>query len=126
MGLMIILFVFPWRLFFFVTGLFGLGPQNYFVVKLYYAKRAVQSRKKTASSEGGSDPALWQSMVIGDMSDSPLLLRDNVRMKPDDKRRAIIVPGGNCVFRYNRFYDWPPDPASATIKQVTSPCKEGI
>lgn len=124
--LMIILFVFPWRLFFFVTGLLGLGPQNYFVANLYYAKRAVQSRKKTTPSEEEPDPARQPSMAIGDLSDSPLLLRDNVRVKPDGKRRAIIVPGGDCVFRYNRFYDWLPDPASATIEQVTVACKEGI
>jgi hypothetical protein len=46
--------------------------------------------------------------------DHPLLLRNNMQMKPDGKSRQVIVP--SVPFRYNRFYDWPPDPASTKVK----------
>jgi len=53
--------------------------------------------------------------TAGDVSRSPLLFRENVWMKPDGKRREVIIPGGDCVFRFNRFYDWPPEPATTKI-----------
>lgn len=111
--LMIVLFIFPWRLFFCVAGLLGLGPQNYFLVPLYHAKRASRSKAKPVAGDCGQTSRINTAAV----SNSPLLFRDNMQMKPDGKQRGVIVPGGDCVFRFNRFYDWPPDPATTTIKE---------
>jgi len=115
-GLVLVLSVFPWRLFFFVVGLLGFGPQNYWMVPAYFAKRAARTQKKKVA--GTCNQAYRLSLdTVDDVANSPLLFRDNVQMKADGKRREVIVPGGDCVFRGNRFYDWPPNPATTTIKE---------
>lgn len=113
--LMVVLFIFPWRLFFFIVGLVGLGPQNYFLINKYHARRT--SRPKATPVVVDPERERRTSVAAEDSTDSPLLLRDNIRMKADGKRREVIVPGEDCVFRFNRFYDWPADPTTTTIEK---------
>jgi len=115
--LVISLILFPWRLFFFVVGLLGLGPQNYIFVHLKGVK--CLSLFKPTPVKRNSDRDSWMSVAADHVSKSPLLFRNNTHMKSDGKRREVIVPGGDCVFRGNRFYDWPPDPATTSIQKET-------
>jgi len=129
--LMIVVSIFPWRQFFFILGLLSLGPQNYFIFRWYRLPLAAKKHRNRLLSnstrstkfysennhtnrEGGNDKPLESSPGNeARSSNSPLLIRNNVQIKPDGKLRKVIVP--SVPFRYNRFYDWPPDPDSTAI-----------
>lgn len=68
------------------------------------------------AGESGSAKGPKGNRHVGqrDISDSALLHRNNTQLKPDGKKRQVIVP--SVPFRHNRFYDWPPDPESTIIK----------
>lgn len=83
---------------------------NYFLVDWFEAKRIAKQQKKGATKQ-----SLVTIDSCRDLAESPLLFRNNIKMKPDGRHREVIVP--SVPFRYNRFYDWPPDPASTTIKE---------
>jgi len=108
--LMVVLLVFPWRYLFGIVGLIGLGPQNYFLVDFFVEKQIARQQKKRSMKK-----LAVESDSYHDLTESPLLFRNNVQMKPDGRHREVIVP--SVPFRYNRFYDWPPDPSSTSIKE---------
>ena len=118
----IFVLIFPWRQFFLLVGLVGLGPQNYFLnvrdrCERYHTlfttllPRSLPNSHAKAVQDSGTGQVLDQG---GAIQNSPLLFRNNVQMKPGGKRREVIVPSAPC--RYNRFYDWPPHPESTIIK----------
>jgi hypothetical protein len=109
---MYVLFLFPWRWFFCMVGLFAVGPQNYFLADWYEER---QSTKKKRKSEQAANTSSFRRTKPVDLSSSPLLMRNNVQQKPDGKSREIIIP--SVPLRYNRFYDWPPDPSTTIIKK---------
>ena len=95
------------------VGLICLGPQNYFLVDWFEVKRIVRQQKKRSMKKPTVESLEFDS--YHDLAESPLLFRNNVQMKPDGKHREVIIP--SVPFRYNRFYDWPPDPSSTSIKE---------
>jgi hypothetical protein len=112
LGIMIILSFFPWRLFFGFAGIAVLGPQNYFLFDCIVERLAAKKRQRAAQETAIGSPSR-PNVSSATLSASPLLTRNNVQMKPDTKSREIIVPA--IPFRYNRFYDWPPDPSTTTM-----------
>jgi len=113
--LMIVLAVFPWQKLFFIVGLFGLGPQNYFLGDWYSLKLSEymeewdeQIRQDDVNRKNRASRRKF------DQSDSTLLIRNNAKAKQDGRHREIIIP--SAPLRSNRFYDWPPDPDSTTVE----------
>ena len=80
--LMVVLLVFPWRYMFFVVGIVCLGPQNYFLVDWFEAKRIAKQQKK-----GSTKQSLVTTNSCRDLAESPLLFRNNIKMKPDGRHR---------------------------------------
>lgn len=112
--IMCIFVLFPWRWAFAAAGLYSVGPQNYFLVEYHKARHAAKKSRK--EEQAAAMPAASSFNVESShLSASPLLFRNNTQMKPDGKSREIIIP--SVPLRYNRFYDWPPDPTTTIIRK---------
>ena len=130
-GLMIVLLIFPWRKFFFISGLVCLGPQNVksstCIIDVLQKRKEKKAEKRASQHRAKNyhkstlrntiplmlhkrstveSPSFVQRKTS--LSTSPLLIRNNKTHLPDGRKREVIVP--SVPFRYNRFYDWPPDP----------------
>jgi hypothetical protein len=70
--------------------------------------------KNGGESGSAKGPKANRHVGQSDLSNSPLLHRNNSQLKPDGKNRQVIVP--SMPFRHHRFYDWPPDPETTIIK----------
>jgi len=130
--LMIVLLIFPWRKFFFISGLVCLGPQNMksstCIIDILQKRKEKRAEKRASSLTQAKNyhkstlrntiPLMLHkrstvespSFILRktSLSTSPLLIRNNKTHLPDGRKREVIVP--SVPLRYNRFYDWPPDP----------------
>jgi hypothetical protein len=126
--LSLILFVFPWRIFLFVLGIFLVGPQN-FAIRILREKghlpplppRRMFTKKKDNIVEDLSTLPVNQQVFTSSFREPgkelPLATPNNV--DPREIHR-VVVP--YTPLMYQRFYDWPPEPQYA---QVVPDCGPG-
>mmetsp|Transcript_9644 Transcript_9644/g.9302 ORF Transcript_9644/g.9302 Transcript_9644/m.9302 type:complete len:1015 (-) Transcript_9644:165-3209(-) len=118
----VVLLLFPWQFFFFVTGILVFGPQNYFmkskvqkkVLTLSKRSKFLPWKKKVKSKVKASmllrtsiDPkstveTIFRNHLLNDVDDHNLNAQSSVEV------REVVIP--YCRLRQNRFFDWPPDP----------------
>jgi C2 domain len=106
-ALVALLFVFPWRLFLFLLGLWFVGPQN--LVYRILRQRGILPPKKprTRPSRGPeemqvpSDQVVFQGHISQEQKRRP--------HKPADPQEVQYVVVPYSPLMYQRFYDWPPE-----------------
>lgn len=118
-GMILLLLIFPWRLFFGIMGISVFGPQNFFM------KTKVHKKFLTLKPKPEFKP--WKKKRFKSKEKQSLLRRSNVDPTEQifsnhlvtDRNygsnasntlevREVVVPYSRL--RHNRFYDWPPDP----------------
>eukprot|EP00542_Grammatophora_oceanica_P012079 CAMPEP_0194028418 /NCGR_PEP_ID=MMETSP0009_2-20130614/2385_1 /TAXON_ID=210454 /ORGANISM="Grammatophora oceanica, Strain CCMP 410" /LENGTH=1176 /DNA_ID=CAMNT_0038667807 /DNA_START=154 /DNA_END=3684 /DNA_ORIENTATION=+ len=116
----VILFYFPWRMFFGIAGMLVVGPQNW-VVSYFRERRGKTEKPYVASPDDGDDLFLG-----GDLpEDQPLFGSHppvNQRYRGIDRNRIdprevhhVVVPHTRLM--YQRFYDWPPEARHAYVRE---------
>jgi len=110
----------PYRILFGVLGIYLFGPQNWLYRLFQESKTGYQppnfdkivKSKPLHKNEPYSELQLFSSMTPGNQ---------HIKFKNVDPQqvRQVIVP--NSVLKYNRFYDWPPEPEYARVHQSPPP-----
>jgi hypothetical protein len=123
-AIVVILFIFPWKLFFFLTGLVVVGPQNFVLRKLEERGRTPQFIKKLLKrtpkdkreSDGSSKVIPTDQPIISCHSPdgaAPLgLTHEDV-----DSRQIHEVSVPYSQLMYQRMYDWPPEAQYARVER---------
>jgi hypothetical protein len=109
----LVLHVMPYRIFFFLLGVAAVGPQNY-VLRLFRESKGdpppdfdkLFKKKKAPKEERAEESQYFSSEAPGNQ---------NIKyVNVDSKQvRNVVVPYG--PLKYNRFYDWPPEPQYARV-----------
>jgi len=110
----------PYRIAFAVVGIYLFGPQNW-LYRLYQESKAgyqppsfdkIVKSKPMHKNEPYSEIQLFSSMAPGNQ---------HIKFKNVDplQVKQVIVP--NSVLKYNRFYDWPPEPEYARVYKSPPP-----
>lgn len=115
-----VLTIFPWRIFFFVTGCVILGPQNYVLRVLdvrrlapAFVARILDARNEIRNAEQDGANRARQDATIS--SDQPIIFSHTSDNTPPVQRECdprevheVCVPYSQLT--YQRTYDWPPEP----------------
>jgi hypothetical protein len=112
--LALVLYIAPYRVLFFLSGIYIIGPQNY-VLRLYRETRTgykppdfdkITKKKKIEKVEDFKEMQFFSSEAPGNQQ---------IRFRNIDPTQVkqIVVPSN--VLMYNRFYDWPPEPEYARV-----------
>jgi len=127
-----ILYIFPWRIFFFIIGFIMFGPQNWIIRKLGLVnisstKASVEEKMeikvpvKENKEQHGNDEKLISS-ELGSFITQTVFWNDNKKGKKDlkneDSVHSVAVPYSPVPF--HRFNDWPPIRSHSKAVPVTS------
>lgn len=123
LAIVLILAVFPWRLFFLATGCVVVGPQNY-IIRVMNERGSTPSfvtnwfARRKETKEAKEDQLRERSRDVDVPKDQPVLTchtSDNsppLRLSMNDVHprdvHEVSVPYSQ--FMYHRMYDWPPEP----------------
>jgi hypothetical protein len=124
-GLALALYLVPYRILFGLLGLYYLGPQNY-AIRLYNESRPgyqppdfdkIVKKKKPAKDENYHELQFFSSEAPGNQV---------IRFKNVDPAQVkqVVVPTN--VLKYNRFYDWPPEPEYARAYASAPPRSQHV
>lgn len=122
LGPIVVLFLHlaPWRYLLGIAGLLFVGPQNY-AMRLYRESRPdyeppdfdkIIKKKKPPKEQAQEDLPYFSSESPGNR----LLLYKNI---DPHMIRHVVVPYGQM--KYQRFYDWPPEPEYARVYASPAP-----
>jgi len=124
--LLIVLLIFPWRLFFFVIGFGAVGPQNWalrVVGKLPPKKKKKPSVADDASKKNDAKSKKNKALREEDScnfqfhnhlaTDAGKDVRDEKWGKSTTSVHRAVVPNSPLLSR--RFYDWPPNPSLSKV-----------
>lgn len=129
LSMIALLLVFPWQMFLGMIGILGFGPQNFFmkdkvqkkVLTLKAKPEFKPWKKKLKSKEKLSYFRAFNSDTTGE---NEFIFRNHLASDDGNSAelevREVVVPYSRL--RYNRFYDWPPDPNMSKAAE----CPPGI
>lgn len=120
MILVAILFVFPWRLFLFVVGLIVVGPQN--LILRWIKERIEKNNPHPVAAHANSHDDVSGLIHPEDIPlftghpppNQPAIPIDHMPLNSREVHH-VVVPYNQLM--YQRFYDWPPEPAYAQVKK---------
>jgi hypothetical protein len=117
----VVLAIFPWRIFLFVTGFMVLGPQNWAmrivgergttparIKKFLEERKKKQKERKMKKTNLSTELPKDQPIISSHTSDNappPRLTHDDVNPR---EIHGVSVPYSQLM--YHRMYDWPPEP----------------
>jgi len=115
--LVIVLFVFPWRIFLFILGIMLVGPQNWVIRELrergHLPPARIGAHKKEAGPVSHSEQPIFTAHQYHQGFSTP------EAADIDSKEiQRVVVPYSPLM--YQRFFDMPPEPQYAQVKRDTS------
>ena len=112
-ALVLVLHYAPWRMVFFFAGFYCVGPQNYVIRKLRESRSDYEPpdfdkivKKKKVAKDSHEEFQFFSSEAPGNQN----IMYTGVEPK---QVKRIVVPYSQL--KYNRFYDWPPEPQYARV-----------
>lgn len=109
----------PYRILFFIIGIMLVGPQNY-LLRVFRESRGdpppdfdkITKKKKIQKEERSEDIQYFSSDAPGNQNIK------YVNVEPTQVKK-VVVPYG--PLKYNRFFDWPPEPQYARVYACPPP-----
>jgi Domain found in Dishevelled, Egl-10, and Pleckstrin (DEP) len=117
-----VLHIFPWRLFFAVTGMLFVGPQNYAfrLIREYFQGPkdddldiVIRKKKPEDDDLNDCDAPIFSNTAL---DNRPIRLEDS---SISNDIKEVAIPQSQLLYR--RCYDWPPEPEYARVAVASAP-----